>query len=125
MKAIRLTLALVLVMGFALAAVPSAGAAGASSRFEVYTAVVSMEQARDLQQRYDHDVLNATDLGDGRVSIDLVLNRVHYEKLLADGISVELKRDEQGRTFLQAEAAHRKAAAPVFRTYLGSNGIKA
>ena len=123
---------MVVILSTALVATPVASnAAGfpraaTNDRWDVYTGVVNAEQAAHLRNRFDHDVLGerAVARKEGLVRVAVVLNKKIVRELAADGISLALHRDKQGRTATQAANAKVAADDTVFRTYLGRGGHK-
>lgn len=127
MSRIRILLAVLCIASTALITAPAAAGSAAKAKpdkFELYTGVVTSDQARDLQQRYDHDVVGLRKLQGDKHRIDVILNGVDKRKLADQGISLKAKRDNKGRTATQAATAKlREGGSSVFRKYSGKGGI--
>jgi hypothetical protein len=131
MRAARVILVMAVIAAFGLMSVPGSNAAGlpkaaANDRWEVYTGIVTAQEASVLRSRFDHDVLGEEKVAGkkGQVRVAIILNKTLVRQLKAEGISLSLFKDDKGRTVTQAATAKLAADDTVFRTYLGEGGIK-
>src|SRR5687768_12144477 len=131
MKAARAFLVMVVIVSFALVAVPVASSAAgmpqgaANDVWDVYSGVVTAGQAATLRSRFDHDVLGEAEAKkDGHVRVAVILNKRLVSDLEREGIHLKLHKDKNGRTVTQAASAKVAKGDTVFRKYLGSGGHK-
>jgi len=134
----RKFLSILLVASLPLLAAPSVAAqrqpgdatpaAVDNDRFELYRAVVDRATAEELRQDYDHDVLTSEPLSEaapaGKVVVDVILSGVAAQKLRAEGVNVQLRRNDKGQTFTEAANARIAAGQTVYRSYSEPGGIE-
>ena len=89
---------------------------------DLYTGVVSSAQLGQLR-RQGYEFARTSEAAGG-IQADLVLTRSEVKKLAAQGIDVQPRRDNQGRTQKERAAAQAAGGFNVFRSYDEKDGIR-
>jgi hypothetical protein len=89
---------------------------------EVYTAILTRPQLRDLiRQGYD---VAAVRQAPGGVEADLVLSRSEFARLRGQGIQIDTKKNRDGKTATQLAAEQAASGFTVWRSYDEPGGIR-
>src|SRR6266545_2148190 len=116
---ITLACALVVALLCTASAVP---AAGSKHIYEVYTAKVDRDQARDIA-RAGYDVVADRQTAAG-VELDLVLSSAERARLAGQGVRLDLKRLKNGLTLQEFAAAQAADGFEVWRSWDEAGGIR-
>jgi hypothetical protein len=115
---ITLAGALVVALLCTASAVP---AAGNKHMYEVYTAKVDRDQARDIA-RAGYDVVADRQTAAG-IELDLVLSSAERARLAGQGVRLDLKRLKSGLTLQEFAAAQAAGGFEVWRSWDEAGGI--
>jgi hypothetical protein len=106
----------------ALAFSALASAASQNNIYEVYTAKVNRDQAREIARGgYDIATIRGTEAG---IEIDLVLSDVERGRLESQGVDLSLKRLKNGQTIQEFAAAQSEFGFNVWRSFDEPGGIR-
>jgi zinc carboxypeptidase/immune inhibitor InhA-like protein len=113
---------LVCALVAALLSTTGATAAGGKHLYEVYTAKVDRAQAHELA-RAGYDII-ADRQKAGTVELDLVLSAAERARLAGQGVTVQLKRLENGLTVQEFAARQSASGFEVWRSWDEAGGIR-
>jgi hypothetical protein len=98
------------------------GTAAGKSTLEMYTATVDAATVATLAQA-GIDIANTKQVAGG-VRVDLVLSAREHDRLAAQGVSLDLKRNKKGLTVQQQAAAQAEGGFDVWRSFDEPGGIR-